>query len=159
MQTGRAAVAIAHSVGRTAEESAAARPAIWAPSASAPRTEQLYARPAWGFLYAIPPVSAGLYILVRWAYRGSAWRSASEYGVAAITLLLFALWIEANWGAALRAEGIAGSPRIRIVYLYLPAGSRHAASPIADLSPRSTQGLLHDSSKPASLPPVEPPRP
>ena len=84
-------------------------------SASAPKT-----RPVWGRLYAILPVTAALSLAVHLALPVGAWQVAGEYGVAAVTLLLFVLWMAADRYARPWVEPPAGSGPIRVLCLCLP---------------------------------------
>ena len=96
---------------------AALGPAHAARPLSARATET---RPAWGRLYAILPITTALSLAVHLALPEGAWQVAGEYGVAAVTLFLFALWMAADRHARPWVEPPAGSVPIRILCLCLP---------------------------------------
>lgn len=75
----------------------------------ASRDRSSLARPGWGWLYAIPLIAAGLLVVIYSTLRSGVWRTAAESGVAAVSLVFFALWLAANRPRLARFEAGAGA--------------------------------------------------
>jgi hypothetical protein len=116
-------------------------------------------RPAWGRLYAILPITGLLCAATHWALPGGLWRDAGAYGVVALTVTLFALWVASNRSVLARAGNPSDPSPVRVLYVFLPVRPwRSATATGFPSSPPTCAELPRVVGGPA-LPPLEVPRP